>query len=56
MQRVDLCGTCAETMRESYSLKKVKGGVDNKITCACCKRRRYGSTYDVVPKKKAVSE
>lgn len=30
----------------------VAGGVNNKITCAECKRRRFGATYQVGRRKK----
>lgn len=52
MQRIDLCSTCAETIREGYSLKEVKGGVNNRVMCSRCKRRKYGGTYELTPKKK----
>ena len=46
-RKMDLCGSCAALMRESFQLKRVAGGIDNKITCAKCGRRRYGATYAV---------
>lgn len=49
----DLCGACAEMLREGYDLKRVAGGVDNKITCAHCGRRRYGATYTMEKKSKS---
>lgn len=49
----DLCGACAEMLREGYDLKRVAGGVDNKITCAHCGRRRYGATYAMEKKSKS---
>lgn len=52
MSEMDLCRPCAELMREGYELKKTKGGVNNKITCAGCGKRRYGSTYEAVPKRR----
>lgn len=48
-----LCGTCAELLRRGYDLKKIAGGVDNKITCDKCGKRRYGATYEVMPKRTA---
>lgn len=48
-----LCGTCAELLRRGYDLKKIAGGVDNKITCDNCGKRRYGATYEVTPKRAA---
>lgn len=49
----DLCGACVEMLREGYDLKRVAGGVDNKITCAHCGRRRYGATYTMEKKSKS---
>lgn len=49
----ELCGACAEMLREGYDLKRVAGGVDNKITCAHCGRRRYGATYTMEKKSKS---
>lgn len=50
-RQYDLCGSCAEQMKEGYALKKVGGGVDNKITCSNCGRRRYGATYELTKKE-----
>ena len=47
---VELCGRCAELMRETYRLRQVAGGVNNKITCARCGRRRYGAAYELEAK------
>lgn len=38
----DLCGRCAAMLQEGYDLKRVGGGVDHKVTCSHCGRRRYG--------------
>ena len=43
---------CSVKTTEGYDLKKTKGGVDNKITCAGCGKRRYGSTYEATPKRR----
>ncbi len=51
MQTIDLCTPCAELLREGYSLKMVKRGKNNKITCGHCNRRRYGATYELTPKR-----
>lgn len=53
-KKVDLCTECAVRLGEAYCLTKVAGGVDNKITCAHCGRRRYGATYKMAPKKRGV--
>ena len=47
----DLCGACAAKLSTAYTVRKVCGGVDNKITCAECSRRRYGATYEIVKKE-----
>lgn len=44
---MDLCRPCAEKMRDIYMLVEIRSGVDNKITCARCEKKRYGSTYEV---------
>lgn len=47
MKRMDLCVPCAAKLGTAYTVHKVAGGVDKKITCAECGRRRYGGTYEV---------
>lgn len=39
--KITLCGTCAELLRRGYDLRKIAGGVDNKIACDNCGKRRY---------------
>jgi RNase P subunit RPR2 len=51
-KKADLCRSCEELLKEGYTLKMVRGSVDNKITCAYCGRRRYGSTFDLEAKRK----
>lgn len=50
-RKCDLCVPCAEQMKEGYILRKVGGGVANKVTCGLCGRRRYGSSYELEKKK-----
>ncbi len=50
-QTYDLCGCCAAKLREAYTLVRLKGGVNQKITCAHCRKRRYGATYRLAVKK-----
>ena len=50
-KKYDLCGACAEMLKEGYTLKKISGGVDNKVTCSNCGRRRYGGTYQMEKKE-----
>lgn len=47
---LDLCGVCAAKLGTAYNLRKVAGGVDNKITCAHCRQPRYGGTFEVTKK------
>lgn len=51
MKKLDLCGACAAKLGEAYSLRKIAGGVDNKVICSNCGRRRYGGTYELSGKK-----
>ncbi len=41
-----MCVPCAEGAKDSYSLKMQLGRTE-KITCAICGKRRYGSAYEV---------
>lgn len=43
----DLCGACLAAVRAEHGIKLLTRGVDNKITCAHCGRRKYGGTYEV---------
>lgn len=47
----DLCVPCKLELEEAYTLTQVAGGVENKITCAHCGRRRFGGTYQLSPKR-----
>jgi len=47
VKEMDLCGICAALLGNAYSVRKVSGGVDNKVTCANCGKRRYGASYEV---------
>ncbi len=49
-RKIDLCGPCAVLMGEAYDLRRVAGGVNHKVTCGRCGKRRYGATYELVPK------
>ncbi|MCM1439177.1 MAG: hypothetical protein NC131_08240 [Roseburia sp.] len=52
MKKIDLCGACAAKLEAGFSVKKIAGGVDHKVTCAECGRRRYGGTYEVASRPK----
>jgi len=43
----DMCRPCAEAAKAENSVKAVSTGVNKKITCAVCGRRRFGATYEV---------
>ena len=48
-KRKEICGRCAELMKQSgRKLILVHRGVDRKIFCTECNRRRYGGTYEEV--------
>ena len=49
---LDLCVPCSVKLGEAYDVRKIAGGVDHKVKCAECGRRRYGGTYQVGAKKK----
>lgn len=51
IKQIDLCVPCAATLKEGHTLTRIGGGVNNKITCAHCGKRRYGDTYEMVAKK-----
>ena len=51
-KRMELCGKCAALLAEGYKVKRVAGGVDNKVVCANCGRKRYGATYELEKKSK----
>lgn len=53
MERMDLCRPCAIAIEsEGKKLcRPVKHGINNKVTCESCNRRRYGMTYELVDTK-----
>lgn len=56
MQRMELCGRCAERMRDRHIVRLVHRGINTKITCENCRLRRYGGTYEVEPKREKKSD
>ena len=52
---MDLCRPCACAIEDEgkYHCRPVKGGVDNKVVCEKCGRRRYGMTYRLEEKSKS---
>ena len=54
--KMDLCKPCSlGLVADGKSVKQVAGRCE-KITCAQCGRRRYGSAYEVTDKKKEETE
>ena len=52
MNQYDLCRPCLEELRaEGKKFRLIKGGSNNKVTCVCCKRKRYGASYELVKDK-----
>lgn len=46
---IELCRPCAEARRaEGQALAATLQGVDRKIRCADCGRRRYGGAYRIL--------
>jgi len=47
-EQLDLCRPCAcELEAEGKILRPVRRGVDQKVNCSRCQRRRYGMTYEI---------
>lgn len=42
-----LCRPCADKLSVNATVRAVRRGVDMKITCQMCGRRRYGAEYEV---------
>lgn len=42
-----LCSRCAAVLAQGYIVKRVAGGVDNKVTCEQCGKRRYGGEFEI---------
>lgn len=51
----DLCRPCAEIAQGKYKLTPIVAGVNRKITCEMCKRRRYGVRYELKRKRSEVT-
>ena len=53
MERIDLCRPCAIAIESKGKklCRPVKLGINNKVACARCNRRRYGMTYELVDTK-----
>lgn len=51
-RELDLCRPCAELLREAFTLIPVKKGIDMKVTCSNCNKRRFGATYAVMKEGK----
>lgn len=42
-----LCGECRHLLEESWSVRQLSRGSNQKVTCDNCHRRRYGGTYEL---------
>lgn len=51
-KELELCYPCCVKLGDHFTLKKVREVVDKKITCAECRRRRFGAVYEVLGKEK----
>lgn len=51
MQQMELCGKCAELMKEKNVVRVVSRPINHKVVCESCKWRRFGGTYAVEPRK-----
>lgn len=49
----ELCTPCAMELSEKRSVQFVSRGTNQKVTCNCCGRRRFGGVYDVRWKRKS---
>lgn len=47
---LDLCRPCMEAMKRAFPLVQVGAGINRKITCRNCGRRRYGGAYKITTK------
>ncbi len=52
-RELDLCVPCSIKLGTSYTVSKLSGGINHKVKCAECGRRRYGGTYEISAKKRA---
>lgn len=49
MKTIDLCRPCCEARKAGgEKLRPTIVGIDRKIRCADCGRRRFGATYEIV--------
>ena len=47
-RRAELCTPCAKGMQaEGFTVRPIKRGVNQKITCERCGKRRYGGVYEL---------
>ena len=47
-RRAELCAACAREMQANgFAVKPEQRGVNQKVTCERCGRRRYGGTYEL---------
>ena len=51
-KKLELRGACAAKLGNTHSVRKVAGGVNQKVKCEECGRNRYGGTFEVEAKKR----
>ena len=50
--KVDLCRPCMEARKlAGQKLRPLVQGIDRKVVCEDCRRRRFGGTYEVLTPK-----
>lgn len=48
-KKISICGKCYHKLEaEGKKLKVIYGGIDCKVSCMKCGRRRYGAVYEEV--------
>ena len=52
-KQVKLCGKCAALLTDVGTVRRISQGVNEKISCEQCGKRRYGGTYEVETKRRA---
>lgn len=51
-KKMELCAKCTALIADAYDVRRIAGGVDYKVTCEHCRKRRFGGTYEVETRAK----
>lgn len=51
-KKMELCAKCAALIADAYDVRRLAGGVDCKVTCEQCRKKRFGGTYEVATRRK----